>query len=145
MVCAIERPPGVRLRVLGSVRCCLVCSRRHPLAGAASVTLDDLANETFVDYPLDWGNRTLVDRAFARAGLDRDVQFEAADQAGALALVRNNLGVAFLPRAGSETDDTAVIDVAGVDLDLPIALATPADRPPSPATRALIEAIARVM
>ncbi|SNT54327.1 LysR substrate binding domain-containing protein [Asanoa hainanensis] len=141
LVGTIERPAGIRLFPLGSVRCCLVCSGHNPLAGATSVTLADLAHETFVDFPVGWGIRTLVDRAFALAGVVRDVPFEAADQASALALVRNNLGVAFLPREGSETPETAVVDVTGVDLDLSVALATPADRSPSPVTAALVHAI----
>ncbi|MEV0720918.1 LysR family transcriptional regulator, partial [Asanoa sp. NPDC050611] len=138
LVGTIDRPPGIRLHRLGTMRWCLVCSRAHRLAGAGSVTLAELAHETFVDFPLGWGSRTLVDRAFARAGIVREVAFEASDQAGALGLVRNNLGVAFLPRQGSESDETSVVEVADADLDLWVGLATPGDRPPSPATAALI-------
>jgi DNA-binding transcriptional LysR family regulator len=137
----IDRPPGIRLHRLGSMRWCLVCSRDHRLAGAGTVPLGELAGETFVDFPLGWGSRTLIDRAFARAGIVRDVAFEASDQASALGLVRNNLGVAFLPREGSESADTWVVEVADAELDLTVALATPADRPPSPATAALVDAV----
>lgn len=137
-----DRPPGVRLHRLGSVRFRFVCSRRHPLAAATSVTLEDLADETFIDFPPGWGNRTLVDRAFAGVGLVRDVPFEAADQDSALGLVRNDLGVSFLPRPEVGGDDVAVIEVSDAELDLPISLAVP-DRPPSPATAALIAAVAR--
>ncbi|WP_203700974.1 LysR family transcriptional regulator [Asanoa iriomotensis] len=141
LVGTIDRPPGIRLHEFGTMRWYLVCSRSHRLAASPSVTLADLEHETFVDFPQGWGSRTLVDRAFARAGIVRDVPFEASDQAGALGLVRNNLGVAFLPRTGSESADTSVIEVAGAALDLSVGLATPADRPPSPATAALIDAI----
>jgi len=143
LVATIEQPEGVRLQRLGHVPWCFVCPRRHPLADATSVALEDLTDENFIDFPRGWGNRTLVDRAFATAGLVRNVPFEAADQITALGLVRNGLGVTFLPRLGSEDDDLSVIDVKGVDLVLPIALGTPAETEPSAATTALTTQILR--
>jgi DNA-binding transcriptional LysR family regulator len=143
MVATADQTPGVRLRQLGSVRWCLVCPSRHRLAGATSVTLDELAGEAFIDFPRGWGSRALVDRAFAMAGIARDVPFEAADQSSALGLVRNGLGVTFLPRAGSENEDLRVIDVRDADLDLRVALAVSHERPPTAAATALIDAILR--
>ncbi|MDG4795717.1 LysR family transcriptional regulator [Micromonospora sp. WMMD1082] len=143
LVATIEVPRGVRLHHLGSVPWSFVCSRRHPLADATSVNLADLRDETFIDFPRGWGNRALVDRAFAAAGIVRHVPFEAADQATALGLVRNGLGVTFLPRAGSEDDGVSVIKVDGADLNLPVGLATSSDRPRSAATTALIGSIVR--
>lgn len=43
-----------------------------------------------------WGNRGVADRAFAAAGLEREVRFEVADFVTAASPVRNGLGVAFL-------------------------------------------------
>ena len=143
LVATLEHPAGVRLQRLGQVPWCFICSHRHPLAEATSVTLEDLTDENFIDFPRGWGNRVMVDRAFATAGLDRNVPFEAADQMTALGLVRNGLGVTFLPRLGSEEDGICVIDVQGADLALPIALATPADIEPTAATTALAAQIIR--
>ncbi|GAA0460923.1 LysR family transcriptional regulator [Paractinoplanes deccanensis] len=143
LVCTREQPGGVRLHHLGSVRLCFVCSRRHPLAEASSVRLEELAGETFIDFPIGWGNRTLTDRAFAGAGIARNVPFEAADQDTALGLVRNGLGVALLPRSGSEEEGLSVVDIEDADLDLPVAVAMPGDRRPSAATAALLTSILR--
>jgi len=143
MVATADHPPGVRLHQIGSVRWCLVCPARHRLAGATSVTLDELADETFIDFPHGWGSRTLVDRAFALAGIVRDVPFEAADQGSALGLVRNGLGVTFLPRTGSAEEGLSVVDVRDADLDLRVALAVPHERQPAAATTALLNAILR--
>jgi DNA-binding transcriptional LysR family regulator len=143
LVGTVERPEGIRLHRLGSVPLSFVCARRHRLADATSVSLEELADETFIDFPRGWGNRTLTDRAFAAAGIVRNVPFEAADQDTALGLVRNGLGVTLLPRAGSEEEGICVIDVEGADLDLPIALAMPSDRRPSAATAALLDSILR--
>jgi DNA-binding transcriptional LysR family regulator len=144
MVGTHQAPDGVRLHPLGSIPWCFVCPRRHRLAEATSVHLEDLADETFVDFPLGWGNRTMTDRAFAAAGIVRNIPFEAADQETALGLVRNGLGVTLAPRAGNEDDaGISVIDLADTSLRLPIAMATSADRPPSAATTALLSGILR--
>ncbi|MDH2426880.1 LysR family transcriptional regulator [Sphaerisporangium sp. TRM90804] len=143
LVGSIDQPDGIRLHRLGSVRFSFVCSRSHRLADATSLTLEDLAEETFIECPRGWGNRALTDRAFAGAGIVRNIPFEAADQTTALGLVRNGLGVTFLPRTGSEEDGVSVIDVDGADLDLPVALATSSERRPSAATSALVAGILR--
>ncbi|WP_218221575.1 LysR family transcriptional regulator [Nesterenkonia sp. Act20] len=143
LVATTDQPPGVRTQQIGAVRWSFVCRRRHRLADAGSVRLEELSGETFVDFPLGWGNRSMVDRAFAELGLAREVPFEAADQATALGLIRHGLGVAFLPRAGSEHEDLAVLEVEGPPLLLPISLATPRQRPPTAATAALIQSIVR--
>ncbi|MFB9849700.1 LysR family transcriptional regulator [Micromonospora andamanensis] len=143
MVGATDRVDGIRLHHLGHVRWSFVCSRRHRLADASSVRLADLAEETFIDFPRGWGNRTMTDRAFAAAGIIRAIPFEAADQETALGLVRNGLGVTLLPRVGSQEEGVSVIDVEDCDLDLPVAMATPLDRQPSAATSALLASIIR--
>ena len=72
------------------------------------------AGETFVDFPVGWGTRAIVDRAFAAAGIDRQVSFEVADYATAAALVGNGLGVAFVPAsAAPELDRRRRGGVAG--------------------------------
>ncbi|MEU4690456.1 LysR family transcriptional regulator [Actinoplanes sp. NPDC023714] len=145
LVAAIERPEGVRLHQLGSIAWCFVCARRHRLADATSVSLEEIADETFIDFPRGWGNRTMTDRAFAAAGIVRNVPFEAADQDTALGLVRNGLGVSLLPRAGSEEEGISVIDIEQADLTLPVAVALPSERQPSAATAALLASILRTV
>src|SRR5260370_965840 len=68
----------------------------HPLA-ARPATRAQLAAEPFIDFPPGWGNRAVADRAFAAAGLDREVPFEAADFTAVIDLVRGGLGIALLP------------------------------------------------
>jgi DNA-binding transcriptional LysR family regulator len=137
------RPPaGVHLHHLTDEPLRLICPPQHRLAKAASVTLGQLAEESFIDFPAGWGNRTVVDRAFTAAGHAREVPFEAADYASALGLVRNGLGVTFLPdSAASEITDLAVVAVAGGNLNLPVSVATATTRTPSAATSALLRDI----
>ena len=62
----------------------------------------------------------MADRAFATAGLGREVRFEVADFGTAASLVRNGLGVAFLPESfAASLPDLPTIRVAGAQLSWP--------------------------
>src|SRR5262249_45132712 len=51
----------------------LVVPPGHPLAGRAAVALEELARETFADGPPGWGTRIANERAFAVAGVRRNI------------------------------------------------------------------------
>ena len=96
-----EPPAGLAVRPLAHEPLVLICAAKHPLAGEESVPFEALAGEAFIDFPVGWGTRAIVDRAFAAAGLDRQVSFEVADYATAARLVGNGLGVAFVPTSAA--------------------------------------------
>jgi DNA-binding transcriptional LysR family regulator len=103
------------------------------------VRLDELADETFVDFPPGWGNRTVSDRAFAAAGLDRQVPFEVADYASAAALVRYGLGVAFMPASAARGfPGVHLAELASPQLTWRLSVATPTARRLSAAARAFL-------
>lgn len=138
-----EAPAGLTLRPLSREPLVLICHPGHPLAGQSGVTLDRLAAEPFIDFPPGWGTRTIVDRAFAAAGLDRQVSFEAADYATASGLVRNKLGVAFIPSsAAGAMDGLARADTSPGPLIWRISVATPASRRLPAAARAFLNELA---
>ncbi|WP_307873208.1 LysR family transcriptional regulator [Paractinoplanes ovalisporus] len=143
-VSAPGRPPaGIRVRQIESRRLDLVLPAGHRLAGAAEVRIADLAGEAFVDFPLGFGNRTVVDRAFAAAGVQRHVAIEVTDIAGGAGFVREGLGVAILPTFVVPDDRTGLVlkKVVGADLDWPLGVAVSAVRRPSAAARALLALI----
>jgi DNA-binding transcriptional LysR family regulator len=108
-----QPPAGLRLRPVSEEPLMLICHPGHPVAAEPRVALSRLADETFVDFPPGWGNRMAVDRAFAVAGLDRQVPFEVADYASAAGLVRHGLGIAFLPAsAAAGFTDLCLIELA---------------------------------
>lgn len=135
-----EPPAGLRVRRLAHEPLVLICAAGHRLAGTGEVPLEALAGEVFVDYPVGWGTRAVVDRAFAAAGLDRQVAFEVADFATAAGLVSNGLGIGFVP--ASVADGLAGVTVVPVRpaaaLDWRIQVATAAARRPSAAARAFL-------
>ena len=132
-----EPPTGLAVRQLAEEPLVLICASGHPLASAGPVTLDALRGETFIDFPAGWGTRAIVDRAFAAAGIDRQVTFEVAYYTTAAGLVAHGLGVAFLP----ESVAAGFEGVARVPVAVPawhIQVATAASRRPSAAARAFL-------
>jgi DNA-binding transcriptional LysR family regulator len=70
----------------------------------------------------------VVDRAFAAAGLDRQVRFEVADFATAAGLVRHGLGVAFVPASAMAPFDGLASTAVDGGLRWRVSVATPAGR-----------------
>src|ERR1700689_1770524 len=94
-----------------------------PGPGPARLSLRPVTEE-----PLG-GNRAVADRAFAAAGLDREVPFEAADFTSVIALVRAGLGIAFLPaRAAAGVSDLATIEISDRALRWVVSAAVPTGR-----------------
>lgn len=135
-------PAGVHIRQMLWRRLDLVLPPGHHLADRAEVHIEDLADEPFVDYPIGYGNRSVVDRAFAAAGLTRRVGIEVIDIGAGADFVRHGLGVAILPRfAVPDGLGLVVRTVTGADLAWPLGVATSAVRAPSAAARALLDLI----
>lgn len=140
-------PPRLEVRPLVVAPLDLVVPEGHPLTAAGRVTLDLLTEEPFIDFPLGWGNRAAVDRAFAAAGLRRTVAFEVADTSMATDFVRAGLGVTFLPPLWHpDKPGLAALRVQGADLSWTMALGMSAARRASAAARrftALVDAYVR--
>jgi DNA-binding transcriptional LysR family regulator len=133
-------PIGLRARLLATAPLELYVPSAHPLAGAGRVSLAQLAEFPFVDSPPGFGNRTVVDQAFAGAGVEREVTLEVADIGTAAHYIRAGLGIGFLARflVGDDSGlDTA--EVADCDLNWHLTVATSATRRVSAAAQAFLE------
>lgn len=75
----------------------LACSPVHRLAGTASVGLEDLQGERFVETDPGWAVRVLTDEAFRAAGVTRQIVYEVNEWALALGLVAAGMGIALVP------------------------------------------------
>src|ERR1700684_3660298 len=107
-------PAGIVARSLATEHLVLLTSRDGPHAGRASISLDDVAGEPFIESPSGWGNRGVADRAFAALGLQRTVRFEVTDYQTMVAMVRGGLGVAFMPASSArQFTDVAPLTVTG--------------------------------
>ena len=135
-------PGGLVVRDLASWPMVLVCRSDHPLADRSEVPLASLADEPFIDFPVGYGNRAVVDQAFAAEGLDRHVRLEVADLTSAAGFVRNGLGLAFLPAFVAPADpDLRLLSVADHTLTWRLAVATSRTRRESAAVRAMLTLI----
>ena len=138
-------PAGIETRLIASEYLVLLTSPDGPLAGRASLSLDEVAAEPFIESPPGWGNRAVADRAFAAHGLQRTVRFEVTDYQTVVAMVRTGLGVAFMP-ASSARQFTGVtaLTVTGADLTWNLSVAVAQGRRLSAAAQALLADLSAV-
>jgi DNA-binding transcriptional LysR family regulator len=137
-------PADLDARLVAAVPLLLVVPTDHPLAQRDSVPLAELAGMSFVDSPPGYGTRTVIDNAFAAAGIERTVTVEVADLGTAATYIRNGLGIGLLSWTILEDiDDSglATVRIADYDLEWRLFVTTTALRPLSAATRALLALI----
>lgn len=92
-----REPRGVAWRYLASDRLVAVVCEDSPLATRREITLGDLGQETFADFPAGTPARAESDQAFAAAGVHREVAFESMAIGLTLDLVRENLAITLIP------------------------------------------------
>ncbi|MFD0485373.1 LysR family transcriptional regulator [Kineococcus sp. GCM10028916] len=121
--------PDLDVDVLATSPLGLAVGRTHPLAGQRSVALADTAALRFADLREGFATRTLADVEFHRRGLRREVRIETSDINDTAALVRNGLGVAFLPQYLVEDDDGVHwVEIEDAALVMSVSIATARDR-----------------
>jgi DNA-binding transcriptional LysR family regulator len=158
---ALSGPPprGVRLTRITGEPLVLLCHPSHELAGGGepggcesgacesggtpggAVPWERLTGESLVDFQPDWGVRQLTDRAFAEAGLRRQVALEVNDVHTLIELVEQGLGVAVVPRHFALKPQAAGVRAValkdGPEPVFEVALARPEGDAASPAARKL--------
>ena len=118
------------------------CSRSHRLAERKTIRLTELADERFAELGHDWAIRIVNDRAFADLGLPRRVAFEMNDVDDLLEVVGRGLGVAILPTSACRRSRRVrFVALRGPAPRWRTGVAVPRGRPPTPAARALFEAL----
>lgn len=105
--------PGLSVHRLTTSPFVAVLPADHALAGRPEVSLADLASERFVDAPIGFGNRDVLDVALRARGVARDVGAEATETAAIPVFVGAGLGVALLPEVLIPPHgDTVVVPLA---------------------------------
>jgi DNA-binding transcriptional LysR family regulator len=127
----------LNVRRLASEPLVLACGLGHRLAGRDQVWVDDLEDESFVDFQPDWGSRAAVDAVLG----DRRIAFEVNDVHSLLDLVTFGLGVALVPQSFSvKTEQVQFIGLA--DRPPPWQTGVITSLTPSAAASALLDAVA---
>lgn len=136
-------PKGVRTRVLARERHVAVVPVGHRLARRRRVRLEELAEETFVDFPDGTPGRAQSDLAFEALGLRREVAFEVMNLDVMRGLVRHGLAVALLPE-GVVAADGDLAAIAVVDGPTRVECLAWSGFNPSPATLAFLDGVRAV-
>jgi DNA-binding transcriptional LysR family regulator len=131
---------GLEIRDVATVPFVVLLPSSHPLAKEPDVRLEELAGERFVDMPLGFGNRSMVDRTFENAGIPRRVQVEVPELTTIPDYVRVGLGVAVVPELEPATaPGVTQLPIAGTDLTWTLSVVTASGRRSSRAVTAPLD------
>lgn len=133
--------PGVRMTWLLTAPVIALLPEGHRLAGRAAIRLAELADEQFIDFPAGFGNRRIVDAAYARLGLERAVSVEVTSVPDAAAYVRLGLGVSLVPLTSAPPTGLRAVPIHRPALPWVLSLATPATGATSAPAQALIDLV----
>lgn len=134
---------GVETRCLIAAPCVCLLPPGHPRAGADTITPADLRDDGFVSMSNPFRLRSIVDQAFARAGIARRIKVETGSSVNACAMVAAGVGVAVV-------EPFAVAALPGLPLTVHrfepevlfrCAVITPGSRPPGRLARHFIDAV----
>lgn len=90
-------PPGLAVHRLATTPYAVILPAGHSLASRSGLTLKDLADERFVDAPVGFGNRDVLDAALNARGVARDITAVVTETSSIPVFVANGLGIALLP------------------------------------------------
>jgi DNA-binding transcriptional LysR family regulator len=122
----------------------LVVAADHPFADQPEVSLSDLAGETFVDMPLGFGQRAMVDEALAARSLRREVSVEVTDLTTVPDFVAHQLGVALLPpELVQGRTELRAVPISDADLSWTLYVVTSAIHAPSRSVHAFLDLVHR--
>lgn len=103
-ICLVAEPTEAKMPIqwtpLWSEEIFVTLSHKHPLAGAESIMLDELADESFIFLKKGYALRDTTDRLFQQIGISPKIAFEGEEIATVAGLVAAGLGVSLLPNAG---------------------------------------------
>ena len=99
--------PGISLTSLTSEPMVLACGPAHEFVARIGVRLDELKDETFVDFHAGWITRDLTDRSLAGARIERRVALEVNNVHSLPDLVAAGLGIALVPHSFVDTKTRA--------------------------------------
>lgn len=136
-------PPGIASIDLEHCELALFCAEGHPLASRRHVTIDALTDEPFVEVSGGAWTRTLVDRAFDDAGLQRRSVAEASSLLLLLALIEQGVGVSILPDFAMQYAQRAAFIPLRPSIDWTITASFVGAEPANPAARAFLDALTR--
>ena len=124
-----------------------IVSPEHRFAGRKTVSITDLGSETFIAHNVVSPYRENVVREFRRYKVPLNMDVEVPTLEAIRKLVKNNEGVAFLPRmvVKQELERKLLVEVRVKEMHIerPIRLLVPRDRTLSHAAQAFLDTVGR--
>jgi LysR family transcriptional regulator, transcription activator of glutamate synthase operon len=137
------RKPTLAWRSLFRQRLGIAVPRGHRLAGAATVSMTDLAGEPWVTLHTGFGMRRLLDELCAAAQFQSRIVLEASNIATAGGLVAAGIGISLMPIDGSDyAPGVIILPLADSDAYRDVGLIWNSARPLSRPARQFIESAA---
>ncbi|OIH95116.1 LysR family transcriptional regulator [Curtobacterium sp. MCBA15_001] len=133
-------PQGIVVEPLREMPFRVFLASDHPLADRASVSLADLADESFIDTAHGFGNRLILDQACERLGIRRRIVAEMNDMPAVVRFAAAGLGIGVVPDAGVPHDGV-VLELTDAVEPLRVGLAMRGDVEPTRAVRTLAQHI----
>lgn len=134
-------PADLHLQLVADEPIVAAVSPDDPLATRARVTLGDLSGSQLITFSPSIGTRSIIDAAFAAAGIEPHVGIEASDPNVLADLAGGGLGVALVPEpyARARGRKLHIIQIAGISLRGSLALVWNNARMPTTSARRLID------
>ncbi|MFF3256397.1 LysR family transcriptional regulator [Actinacidiphila glaucinigra] len=143
-VAADLRDEHLRVTPIKKYHLQLLVPERHQLAQRNTVRLHELNGEQFIDMPIGFGQRELVDEALNRAELTRQVLTEVSDITTIAQYVAHGLGMAFLPAAFAQSvGGVRAVPLEDIELSWTLSVITSARRKPTRALHAFLDLLAQ--
>ncbi|PSL01793.1 DNA-binding transcriptional LysR family regulator [Haloactinopolyspora alba] len=89
--------PGLAVHRLATTPYRVLLPTGHELEQRTELRLEDLAGERFVDAPVGFGNRDVLDAALNARGIVREIRAEVTETSAIPVFVATGLGIALLP------------------------------------------------
>lgn len=108
--------PGIREFPVLQTEVFLAVPRSHRLEHQRSITLEQVADDPFIEYKIGHPFREVNDEISRRAGIQRTIICEVEEPAALGSLVQAGLGVAFVPGCkGDEVTQYTLLPIEGPD------------------------------
>lgn len=132
-------PPGLATETIVDEPFVAVVAPDDPMADRTEADLAAIADRALLVLPRGTGMRTCIDDAYAAAGLEPHIAFEAGDPNLLAHFAARGLGMAIIPTSLAEThpEHLHTITITHPHLHGRLALAWPTNTPTSPAAQTL--------
>ena len=135
-----QQPAGLETEMIANETLVGAVSHAHPLAGSASIAVEEIADYALMCLPEGSGLRAASDAAWEAAEVNPKIAFEASDPRVLAQFAARGLGLAVLPErfVRSRSDQLHPVEIRSPHLRAGLALAWRSDARLSPAAKVLL-------